>query len=164
MEAHFLREYLLPHGKWLRRTLILFSIVFLDYLITLLSCGHPSLEGNSFARAFMQAYGIPIGLTLFDLLMAIPLYVILCVDSQFVRLSGRYSIIIESLTDIVLGWLVAGAHMDGALSWIPSAPSIVCQLAGLVIYCVTMAQPFFWNRIFLKQTMTNHRAHPTLAS
>lgn len=113
---------------------MLFSFIFLDYLITVIFCKYPSAEGNVFARSFMQKYGIVLGLTIFDLLMAIPLYAILCVDSHLVKFPGRLSTIIELLTDIGLGWLVAGAHFSGAASWLWDSSSMISQTIGLVIY------------------------------
>jgi hypothetical protein len=149
MQFYSILKFLVPTGIWLRRTMILFCFIFLDYLVTIVFCKHPSTEGNIYARTFMQNYGIAAGLAIFDLLMAIPLYFILCVDSRLINLPKGFSNVMELLTDLGLGWLVAGAHFDGAMSWLWGAPSIVGQTIGLVIYELVSAPPLVNSRKLL---------------
>ena len=146
MKFNAISNYLVPQGIWLRRTIILFSFIFLDFLITVIFCSHPSAEGNIYARSFMQNYGIAVGLMIFDLLMAIPLYIVLCLDSHLINLPGVFSTVIELLTDLGLGWLVAGAHFDGALSWLWGAPGIIGQTIGLIIYELVTVPPLIYSK------------------
>ena len=94
----------------------------------------------------MQNYGIAVGLMIFDLLMAIPLYIVLCLDSHLINLPGVFSTVIELLTDLGLGWLVAGAHFDGALSWLWGAPGIIGQTIGLIIYELVTVPPLIYSK------------------
>jgi len=148
VQSQAVLKFFVPNGIWLRRTMILFCFIFLDYLVTIVFCKHPSAEGNIYARAFMQNYGIAAGLAIFDLLMAIPLYFILCVDS-LVNLPKSFSTALELLMDLGLGWLVAGAHFDGAMSWLWGAPGIVGQTIGLIIYELIAAPPLIHSRKLL---------------
>ena len=131
----------LPKGIWLRRTVALSAFIFFDYLVTIILCKHPANEGNLLARGFMQNYGIVLGLTYFDLLMTTPIYVILCVDSYFIKSSTGHSTLTGLFTDVGLGWIVAGAHFDGAISWLSEMPAIVGQLTGLVLYVLIVTFP-----------------------
>jgi len=154
VEFHAILKFFVPTGIWLRRTTVLFCFIFLDYLVTIVFCRQPSAEGNIYARAFMQDYGIAAGLAIFDLLMAIPLYFILCVDS-LINLPKGFSTVIELSTDLGLGWLVAGAHFDGAMSWLWGAPGIVGQTIGLVIYELIAAPPLINSRKLLLSRLGN---------
>ena len=82
----------------------------------------------------MQAYGIEAGLAIFDFLLALPIYAILCVDSHLIKYTEQHSAKAELMIDLALGWVVAGAHFNGAASWFWSASNIMRQLSGCILY------------------------------
>lgn len=128
-------RYLIPRNNfWLKRTCLLFAFIFLDYMVTLLLCTSPAEEGNLFARSFMEAYGTPLGLTLFDLVVNLPIYLMLSLNSHLVNLPLRWSKAVETLVDFAFAWFIAGLHFDGATSWIWSAPDILRQALGASTY------------------------------
>jgi hypothetical protein len=143
METRSILRYLVPSGAWLRRTVLLFSFVLLDYFVTLIFCRTPYGEGNLLARNFMETYGIFAGLTIFDLLMAAPVYAVMCIDSYFIRFTEKHSTKVELLVDLAIGWLIAGAHFNGAASWLWDAPNMLRQTLGLVIYEAAALHSFY---------------------
>ncbi len=147
MEAARALGYFVPKGIWRRRTVLLFSFVFLDYAVTLLFCRTPYAEGNLLARGFMETYGIFVGLTIFDLLMTLPVYAVLCFDSHIIGFAGKHSTKAELLVDLIVGWLIAGAHFNGAASWIWEAPNVTRQALGMFLYeaaALVYFQQFSW--------------------
>jgi len=154
-------RYLIPEGIWLKRMIVLFSFIFLDYVVTLILCDSFHAEGNIYARNFMQTYGIKEGLTIFDSLMSIPIYVILCVDSHLVKLPREFSTKMELLLDLAFGWLIAGAHFNGALSWFWDAPNMIRQATGLITYEAIALSSFYafskpvWSSCFFKRRPKN---------
>ena len=134
---------LVPRGVWLRRAFLLFAFIFLDFMVTIFFCRTPHCEGNLLARSFMQIYGIEAGLAIFDFLLGLPIYVILTIDSHLIRYTKQHSTKAELMIDLALGWLVAGAHFNGAASWFWSASSIVRQLSGCILY-EAVALPCFY--------------------
>jgi len=142
MENHWsrllaFRRYLVPkNNKWLKRICILFGFILLDYFATLAFCTIPAEEANSHLRGFLENYGIVIGLTLFDFLVNLPIYLILCFDSHLVGLPTRLPKIVEPLVDLILGWFLAGAHFSGATSWFWIAPNLMRQATGFGIYLI----------------------------
>ena len=82
----------------------------------------------------MEALGAPIGLTLFVLVISLPIYVILTLDSHIIRLPLRIAILAELLVDIVFAWYVAGSHFSGGVSWFWCAPDFLRQSVGAVAY------------------------------
>jgi hypothetical protein len=128
-------RYLIPKNNfWLKRISLLFAFIFLDYLVTLFLCTTPIDEGNLFARSFMEVYGIPLGLTLFDLVVNLPIFLLLSLSSHLVNLPLRLSKIVETSTDFVFAWFIAGLHFNGAASWVWSAPNILRQAVGASVY------------------------------
>jgi len=111
-----------------------FFFMFLDYSVTLTFCKHPATEGNLLARSFMETYGIAAGLTIFDLLISVPVYVILCFDSQLIEHAGKYSAVTEFVIDLAFGWSIAGAHFNGATSWLWDASGVTRQALGFFVY------------------------------
>ena len=136
-------RYLVPRGIWLRRTILIFSFIFLDFLVTAILCKTPYAEANPYARSFMLRYGIVEGLALFDLLMALPIYGILVIDWHLIRYTQQYAGKAEAIVDVALGWLIAGAHFNGALSWLWDADHIIRQTLGFAVY-MTLAISFFY--------------------
>jgi len=136
-------RYLVPRGVWLKRTVLLFAFIFLDYIVTIIFCRTPYAEGNLLARSFMQTYGIVAGLTIFDLLLGIPIYIILCIDSYFIKYTEQYSTKAELMIDLTLGWLIAGAHFNGAASWLWDASGMLRQTVGFIIYEVIALSAFY---------------------
>jgi hypothetical protein len=137
-------KYLIPKkGFWVKRISVLSCFILLDYLVTAIFCTMPAQEGNLLARSFMEAYGIPLGLTPFDALANLPIYVILCLDSHFINLPVRSSRIIEVFTDTIFAWFIAGLHFNGATSWIWFAPDVVRQALGASLYLLIV---FSWYR------------------
>ena len=129
-----LTKYLIPRGVWLKRTFLLFGFIFFDFLVTAFLCKTPYAEANPYARSFMQTYGIMQGLALFDFLLALPIYAILVVDSHLINYTGHYRTKTEIIVDIAFGWLIAGVHFNGAMSWLWDAPHLIRQTIGFAIY------------------------------
>lgn len=128
-------KYLIPRNNfWLKRISVLFTFIFMDYLVTLILCATPTEEGNLLARDFMEAYGIPLGLTIFDLLANLPIYIMLCLNSHLVNLPPKLSRIAETLVDAVFAWFIAGLHFNGAASWLWFAPDVLRQALGAGLY------------------------------
>jgi len=73
----FLGKHLIPKNNvWSRRMCLLFGFILLDYFATLLFCTTPMEEANPHLRVFMENYGILLGLTIFDFLINLPVYLI----------------------------------------------------------------------------------------
>jgi len=136
-------RHLIPRGVWLKRTFLLLGFIFLDFLVTALLCRTPYAEANPYARSFMQTYGIVPGLALFDFLLAMPIYAILVVDSHLIKYTQQYRTKTEIIIDVALGWLIAGAHFNGAMSWLWDAPHLIQQTIGFAIY-LAIAIPSFY--------------------
>lgn len=136
----FFGGYLVPKNNlWLKRAALLFGFILLDYLTTLIFIKAPAEEGNLLVRAFMENYGILPGLTIFDILINLPIYLIICVNSHFVTLPSRLSKIVDPIIDVFLAWFVAGYHYSGATSWFWTSPDLLRQTAGLSIYVLVLA-------------------------
>jgi len=130
-------KYLVPkNNRWLKRICIVFGFILLDYFATLAFCTSPAEEANLHLRVFLESYGIVVGLTLFDFLINLPIYLILCFNSHFVSLPARLSKIVEPLVDLILAWFLAGAHFSGATSWFWTAPDLTRQTTGFGIYLI----------------------------
>lgn len=128
-------RYLVPRNNvWLKRVFVLFAFIFMDYLATLLLCKTPLEEGNLFARGFMESYGIPLGLTLFDLIANFPIYIVLCLNSHLINLPPKLSNLVEITVDVVFAWFIAGLHFNGAASWFWFAPDVLRQSLGAFLY------------------------------
>jgi hypothetical protein len=137
LEAHLFTSirYLIPKNNfWLKRISILFAFIFLDYLVTLFLCTAPADEGNLLARSFMEAYGILLGLTLFDLVANLPIYLMFSLNSHLVNLPPKLSRIVETSADFAFAWFIAGLHFNGAASWVWFAPDVLRQALGASIY------------------------------
>ncbi|MCW4014997.1 MAG: hypothetical protein NWF06_01370 [Candidatus Bathyarchaeota archaeon] len=129
------RKYLIPKNNlWLKRAALLFGFILLDYLATLIFINAPIEEGNILVRNFMETYGIFWGLTIFDILINIPIYFIICFNSHFVSLPSNLSKIADPIIDVFLAWFVAGYHYSGATSWFWATPSLTSQLVGFSLY------------------------------
>ncbi|MGQ9565086.1 MAG: hypothetical protein ACUVT5_00875 [Candidatus Bathyarchaeales archaeon] len=128
-------RFLVPRNNfWLKRLCILFAFILMDYGVTLALCKTPAEEGNLFARSFMETYGIPLGLTLFDFIANFPIYLLLCLNSHIVDLPSRFSKIAESFVDLTFAWFIAGLHFNGAASWFWFAPDVLRQFSGAFLY------------------------------
>jgi len=143
MGFHSLIRHLVPRGVWLKRTALLLGFIFLDFLVTAILCRTPYAEANPYARSFMQTYGIVQGLALFDFLLAIPIYGLLVVDWHLIKYTQQYRTKTEIMVDVVLGWLIAGAHFNGAMSWLWDAPHLIRQTIGFAVY-LGIAIPLFY--------------------
>jgi hypothetical protein len=129
------KKYLVPKNNiWLRRAGLLFGFILLDYIATLFFINIPLEEGNLLVRHFMETYGIFWGLTIFDILINIPVYLIICMNSHFVKLPPKISKIMDPIIDAFLAWFVAGYHFNGATSWFWTASGFTRQLTGFFIY------------------------------
>ena len=82
----------------------------------------------------MDAYGMPLGLTLFDLVANLPIYLMLSLNSHIFNLPPRWSKRVETLADFAFAWFIAGLHFDGAASWVWFVPDILRQDLGASIY------------------------------
>jgi hypothetical protein len=128
-------KYMIPRNNfWLKRISVLFAFIFIDYLTTLILCAKPAEEGNLLARGFMEVYGIPLGLTLFDLIANFPIYIMLCLNSHLINLPPKLSRIAEVFVDMVFAWSIAGLHFNGAVSWLWFAPDLMRQALGAGLY------------------------------
>jgi hypothetical protein len=126
---------LLPRkNHWLKRSVLTFAFIAFDYLSTLIFCRSPLEEANLYARIFMENFGILLGLTLFVLVVNLPIYVVLSLDSQVVRLPSRAAMVIEPFVDVVFAWFVAGVHFSGGASWFSHGPSLMWQVFGALVY------------------------------
>ena len=143
MDFPSLIKHLIPKGRWLERTILLLGFIFLDFLVTAISCRTPYAEANLYARSFMQRYGIVQGLALFNFLFVIPIYAVLVLDSHLIEHTQRYRTKTEIIIDVALGWLIAGARFNGAMSWLWDAPHIIRQTTGFAVY-LAVAIPFFY--------------------
>jgi len=131
----FFGKYLVPKNNiWLKRMGLLFGFVLLDYFATLAFCTTTMEEANPHLRVFMENYGIFWGLTIFDFLINLPIYLILCFNSRLISLPARLSKIMNHLVDVILAWFLAGAHFNGAASWFWAAPNLIRQMTGFGIY------------------------------
>lgn len=136
----FFRKYLIPKNNiWLKRTCLLFTFILFDYFATLIFCTTPANEANPYVRIFMENYGIPLGLTIFDFLINFPIYLILCFNSHFISLPQQLSKIVNPLIEVSLAWFLAGYHFNGATSWFWLAPDLMRQATGFGLYLVVAA-------------------------
>jgi len=130
-----LGRYLVPkNNMWLRRACMLFGFILFDYFATLLFITTPIEEGNLLVRSFMETYGIFLGLTIFDILINLPIYLIICFNSHFVTLPSPISRRVDPFIDAALGWFVAGYHYSGGTSWFWAASDLTRQTTGFIIY------------------------------
>jgi len=120
---------------WFQRMMLLASFSLLDYVITLLLISHPDEEANVFARGFMEIFGVASGLTIFSVLVNLPVFLILGLLAFYSRPSDfAASAFATPGLDIAFAWFVAGAHFSGALSWIVNGPSLLYQITGAALY------------------------------
>ena len=132
--------YLIPKNNlWLKRACLLFGFILLDYLTTLIFIKTPADEGNLLVRAFMENYGTILGLTIFDVLINLPIYLIISFNSHFVALPSRLSKVIDPIIDLFLAWFVAGYHYSGATSWFWAGSDLMRQTVGFSIYVLILA-------------------------
>jgi hypothetical protein len=124
------------NNHWLKRGILVFAFILLDYLSTLVFCRAPHEEANVLARFFMEKMGIFSGVTLFVPVFNLPIYVIMILDSHVVRFPPKIAVAFEALVDIVFAWFVAGLHFSGGASWFWSAPDAVRQVSGAAAYLV----------------------------
>jgi len=82
----------------------------------------------------MESFGIPLGLTLFVLIVNLPIYMALSLDSHVVRFPFKIDIVAETLVDAVFAWFVAGIHFSAGTSWFWYAPDLMRQSLGMLSY------------------------------
>jgi len=129
--------FLLPkNNRWLKRTALTFAFVLFDYFSTLIFCHTPNEEANLFTRAFMENFGMPLGLTLFVLMMNLPIYVTLSLDSHIVKLPLKATVAVEFIVDLVFAWFIAGSHFNGGASWFWHETDLVRQISGAALYLI----------------------------
>jgi len=130
-----LRYLLFPkNNQWRRRTALILAFILFDYLSTLILCHAPVQEANPYARALMETFGTPTGLTLFVLIVSLPIYAVLTLDSHMIKLPLRIAVHAETLVDIAFAWHIAGLHFSGGASWFWHAPDLLRQSVGAAIY------------------------------
>lgn len=138
-KVHFpdVLKYLIPkNNSWTKRLFLLFCFIFLDYFVTLISCSTPAQEANIRAREFMEIYGIPLGLTMFNLLMSAPIYLTLSLDSHLIHLPHPWSKTVEFFIDIIFACFIAAPHFSGATSWFWQTPEMLRRTLGASIYLI----------------------------
>lgn len=129
------RHLIFPkNNHWLRRIILVFAFILFDCLSTMIFCRDPSEEANTYARVFMEVFGIPVGLTLFVFLANLPIYMVLSLDSHIVKLPFRMAAAAELFTDFVFAWFIAGLHFSGGTSWFWPFPNIERQFLGMMLY------------------------------
>ena len=134
---HRFLNYLIPKNNiWLKRICLLFIFIWFDYFATLIFCTTPAKEANPYVRIFMENYGIPLGLTIFDFLINLPIYLILCFNSHFISLPQKLSKIVNPLIEVSLAWFLAGYHFNGATSWFWPTSDLMRQATGSGLYLV----------------------------
>lgn len=135
----FSLKYLLSpkNNQWFKRTCLVFAFILFDYFSTIAFCRTPYEEANLFARAFMESYGIPLGLTLFVFVANLPIYMALNLDSHLVKFPPKLTRIVETFIDVIFAWFIAGLHFSGGTSWFWYAPNMVRQVLGTVTYLAT---------------------------
>jgi len=101
------------------------------------------MEGNVYARGLMEACGVYLGSTIFCVLRSFPIYLVLCLDSYFVRLPERWLGITGLFLDLVFAWFTAGSHFRAATSWFWEAPGTLRQALGFSVY---ISAAVFWLR------------------
>jgi hypothetical protein len=132
-----LKQFFIPRNNhWFRRTILVFAFILFDYLSTLIFCRVPSEEANMFARSFMENFGIPLGLTLFVLVVNLPVYMTLSLDSHVVKISSKTATVVEFFVDSVFAWFIAGLHFSGGSSWFWCASGLMRQIFGALLYLV----------------------------
>jgi len=151
---------LVPNGAWLKRTALLFAFILVDCIVTVSSCKSPFWEANPYAKSFMETYGIAAGLAIYDFLLGLPIYAILCLDSHLIKYTEHHSTKAELAIDLALGWLIAGAHFNGAASWLWDASGMMRQAIGFVIYEV-LALTFLYS--FPKSVLAKPLPKPELS-
>jgi len=120
---------------WVQRTMLLSIFILLDYLVTLFLISYPAEEANAFARSFMEIFGVGLGLSLFCVLINLPIYLILGLLAFYSE--SRRFVALPFATpglDIMFAWFVAGTHFSGALSWISTGSTLLYQSAGALLY------------------------------
>lgn len=130
-------KYFIPRKNiWLTRLILLLGFIMFDYTSTLTFCNTPFLEGNIYARAFMETFGIGLGLTLFNIITTTPLYLIFSVDSHAIRLPPKILKLTNPVIDGIFAWFIAGTRFNGATSWFWSASTVVRQMIGAALYLI----------------------------
>jgi hypothetical protein len=130
-----LRDLAVPRNNaWMKRIILAFAFILFDYASTLAFCRNFYEEANPLARLFMENLGIFSGLTLFVLLVNVPIYVTLSVDSHVVKLPSKLAVPFEIFVDIAFAWWIAGVHFVGGSSWFWAAPDLVRQALGTTLY------------------------------
>lgn len=139
-ESISLRHFVFPKGnQWRRRIAAVFAFILFDYAATLVFCHASYEEANLYARAFMEIFGILPGLTLFVLIINLPIYVVLSLDSHIIKLPHKLNVLAETFVDAVFAWNIAGLHFSGGTSWFWYAPDLIRQGLGTVAYLVMVA-------------------------
>ena len=130
-----LHDLAIPRNNaWMKRIILASVFIFFDYASTLAFCRNSYEEANPLARVFMENLGIFSGLTLFVLLVNVPIYVTLSIDSHLVRLPSRIAVPFAVFVDVVFAWWIAGAHFVGGSSWFWAAPDLARQVLGATLY------------------------------
>lgn len=130
-----LKWFFLPRNNhWMRRAILVFSFIVFDYVSTLVFCRAPHEEANMFARVFMENLGVPAGLTVFVLLINLPIYMTLSLDSHIIRLPVKMAVVVEILVDLIFAWFIAGPHLSGGASWFWFTSDLTRQACGVAMY------------------------------
>jgi len=130
-----LKYFFVPeNNQWLKRIVLIFSFILFDYFSTLAFCRAPYMEANPYARTFMEALGIPTGLTLFVLVANLPIHMTLSLDSHIIKLPFTVGVLTEIFVDGIFAWFVAGLHFSGGASWFWFAPDLLRQSLGAILY------------------------------
>lgn len=130
-----LKWFVLPKkNHWMRRTVLVFSFTLFDYFSTLVFCRAPHEEANILARVFMESLGVPAGLTAFVMLINLPIYMILSLDSHAIRLPARAAVVVGVFVDLIFAWFIAGPHFSGGASWFWFTSDSARQVCGAAMY------------------------------
>jgi hypothetical protein len=136
------RDFLVPSRDWRVRVYVLYTFIFLDYILTSAYIDSYTDEGNAVLRAFMTYFdSVTLSLLAFTLAFYGPIYLALCHfsnrDWRRTRASGTLELLHEyrrPLYDIFLGLGVAARHFEGGLSWILPLSNRLWLALGFIAY------------------------------
>jgi len=138
------RRFLIPSKDWRVRVYVLYIFIFQDYVMTGMFCKAFADEANGLLRAFMVYFNsIPAGLLVFAISFYGPVYLVLCLltnyDWERLRSHSLFEFLSERrrpIFDIALGLGVASRHFEGGMSWMLPLSNRLWLALGFIAYLV----------------------------
>ncbi len=84
----------------------------------------------------MELFGIGTGLTLFVIIVNMPIYIVLTLDSHIINFSIKIAAFVEIFVDFIFAWFIAGLHFNGGVSWFWNINDLTRQTLGAFIYLI----------------------------